>query len=137
MISTPQKNILHVDDDHYLEHGEGEQSSLDIVMNTKHYTPKMRTIVFQVQEHGFQHGEYNIFSNGLILFLPSITQIHTKSLMQVSQRYIENANNTQTTKFHDSQEYTTQLMKLKYRIVATWVLMLKRSPTRTFFNMWY
>jgi hypothetical protein len=53
----------------------------------------------------------------LILFLPSITWIHKKSLMQVSQRYTKNANDTQTTKFCSSQEYTTQLMKLKYGIV--------------------
>jgi len=48
----------------YLKHGKGD---------IKHYTFGMRTIDFQVQEHGIQHGEQNIFSNGLILFLPHIT----------------------------------------------------------------
>lgn len=70
---NPKKNILHIDDDHYLEHGEGDKNYLDIIVNINHYTSKMKTIAFQVQEHSIQHGEHNIFSNGLILFLPPIT----------------------------------------------------------------
>jgi hypothetical protein len=69
----PKKKLLNVDDDHYLEHGEGGKSSFGIVMNINHHISKMKTIAFQVQEHGIQHGEHNIFSNGLIFFLPSIT----------------------------------------------------------------
>jgi hypothetical protein len=53
----------------YMKHGKGVKSSLVVFMNIKHYTFGMRTIDFQVQEHG----EQNIFSNGLILFLPHIT----------------------------------------------------------------
>jgi hypothetical protein len=68
-----KKNILGVDDDDYLEHGEGEKNFLDVVMNINHYTSKMKMIAFQLQEHGIQHGEENIFSNGSILFLLHIT----------------------------------------------------------------
>jgi len=60
----PKNNTLHVDDDNYLEHGEREKNYLDIVMNINHCTSKMRTIAFQVQEHGIQHGEHNIFQMG-------------------------------------------------------------------------
>jgi hypothetical protein len=55
MISCKKKNILDVDDDHYLEHREGEFVFLDVVMNINHYTSEMNVIVFQVQEHGIQH----------------------------------------------------------------------------------
>jgi hypothetical protein len=37
---NPQKNTLHVDDDHYLEHGERGKSSFGIVMNINHHTSK-------------------------------------------------------------------------------------------------
>jgi hypothetical protein len=51
MISS-KKNILGVDDDHYLEHGEGEFVFLDVVMNINHCTSEVKVIAFQVQEHG-------------------------------------------------------------------------------------
>jgi hypothetical protein len=47
-------------------------------------------IAFQVQEHGIQHGEESIFSNGSILFLPHITWLHAKSFVQVNQRHTTN-----------------------------------------------
>ncbi len=90
MISSQKKNILGVDDDDYLEHGEREKNFLDVVMNIDHCTSEMKVITFQVQEHGIQHGEENIFLNGSILFLPHITWIHAKSFVQVNQRHTTN-----------------------------------------------
>jgi hypothetical protein len=43
-----KKNILGVDGDCYLEHGEGEKNFLDVVMNINHCTSKMKVIAFQV-----------------------------------------------------------------------------------------
>ncbi len=87
---NPKENPRHsgvLDDDHYLEHGEGENSSLDVIPNINHRTSGMRTSVFQVQEHSIQHVEQSIFSNGSILFLSHnimITYMHWKILLCTS-----------------------------------------------------
>jgi hypothetical protein len=61
---NPKENPKHsgvLDDDHYLEHGEGENSSLEVIPNINHRTSGMRTSVFQVQEHSIQDVEQEHF----------------------------------------------------------------------------
>ncbi len=87
---NPKENPKHsgvLDDDHYLEHGDGENSSLDVIPSINHRTSGMRTSVFQVQEHSIQDVEQSIFSNGSILFLSHdimITYMHSKILLCTS-----------------------------------------------------
>ncbi len=89
---NPKDNPKHsgvLDDDHYLEHGEGENSSLDVIPNINHRTSGMGTSVFQVQEQSIQHVEQSILSNGSILFLSHdimITYMHWKILQCTSAK---------------------------------------------------
>jgi hypothetical protein len=96
-------------------------------MNINHHTSKWGLLLFKSKNIASNMENITFSQMGWFCFYHPL---HEFIKNPSCKWYTKNANDTQTTKFRSSQEYTTQLMKLKYRIVATWVLMLKRWPTR-------